>query len=137
MTGNTGPLWDRPRAERRAIVTTFNGIRARIRFSLDGSLDRQAVIYGVVHVRDTDLTIFHVQRDQTQPNSQERRYTPVIFARVIDISAAPTIGQTVPAPYEQRRRTDACQNCLGIDQPPDNPGPHHCGTCPCCRPPAA
>lgn len=113
---------------------TYNGVRVRVRYSLDGSLNKQATIEGIVHARDSEITIFHVQRDVTEPERRDRKYTPVIFARVIEITPAPTIGATVPHPPEQRRRGDACQNCLGIDQPPDRLGvPNHCGECPCCR----
>lgn len=132
-SGSSGPLWDVPREVRRELVMVFQGVRVRVRYSLDGSLNKQATIEGIVHVRESDITIFHVQRDQTRPDSSERRYTPVIFSRIIDISPMSTINAEVSVPPEYRRRDDACQSCLGMYQPPHRHGkPKHCGKCPCC-----
>lgn len=113
---------------------TYNGMRARVRYSLDGSLDKQTTVEGIVHARERDITVFHVQRDQVRPGSNERRYSAVIYSRVIDIAAAPTLIETTPHEPQRRRRDDACQNCLGMNQPPDRAGrPNHCGECPCCK----
>lgn len=126
-----GPLWGLAPGQVQAVVGGFEGAMVKLRFSLDGTLNKQATVEGILRYPSVpDPRYVEITGERVSD-----RRTAVLFSRMIDIRAVPSPPRGSLGVYHGQppKRPADVTTCPTRTCHPGRPDwLLHCGECSCC-----